>query len=522
MQIVNSSEMKNFEKKAIEAGIPEYVLMENAGQAVADIICGMIGPCQITILVGPGNNGGDGLVIARLLNEKKYNIKVIFICGRKEEDLNTSLIRQTKIEQFNFWENEDRAKEVLLTSDIVIDSILGTGQSRPIEGTIAEILDLVSDVRKTKNLQVIAIDLPTGINDNGIVDKHTVAADITVTMGLPKYGLLAADNSAYIGKLIVSDIFYTNTDISDHYSSPSRDNSFKNNSSEYLTNELIKGILPERPLNAHKGTFGKLLSITGSDQYIGAAVLSGGSAIRSGCGLVTQAASKQLQTVVATVYPEITYLITDNGPECIREAVCRHQAVLIGCGLGRSQFAEDTVTIAIDAVKESGISCLIDADGLNILSTRENWWKGFKKPAVLTPHTGEMSRLTGTDTETINKNRIDTAIKAADKWGHIVVLKGAHTVIASPDGRAAVSPYSNPCLATAGSGDVLAGIIASLMAQGLESFEAACAGVCIHGETAEQLRSEYGDTGIIASDLIKQIPLAIKTMKNGEKNVISH
>lgn len=263
--------------------------------------------------------------------------------------------------------------------------------------------------------------------------------------------------------------------------------------------------LPKRPLDANKGTFGKVLVIAGSEKYPGAAYLSCAAAYRVGAGLVTLATKREVKIIVSRKLPEITFL---SFSESLKK-LSRYDVILIGSGLGQTKETKELIKKFLNKKLPK---LIIDGDGLNILSGIERWWDMMGNEVILTPHPGEMSRLSGLTTQDIQSNREDVAKKFATNWGQIVILKGANTVIAPPKGRVSISPFANPLLSTAGTGDILAGVIAGFIAQGLVPFDAACIGVYIHGLAGEVLRDKFGQSGLLASDLLPVLPKVIKQL----------
>lgn len=273
-----------------------------------------------------------------------------------------------------------------------------------------------------------------------------------------------------------------------------------------LTKEWIINQLPQRPVNAHKGTFGKLLVVAGSKNYPGASYLACAAAYRTGAGLVTLVTEAQVKMIVSRKLPELTFLTSLE----VFKRLYDYDVCLLGPGLGQE---DRSIKFMKGLLKRKLPKIVVDGDGLSILSQEGEWWTKIRNEAVLTPHPGEMGRLTGLSIEKIQSDRINVAQYFAKKWQKTLVLKGANTVIASPAGQVAVAPFANPALATAGTGDVLAGAIAGMLVQGLKTFAAACAGVYVHGMAGEVVKKELGDTGAIASDLLSILPLIIKKLR---------
>ncbi|OGO42815.1 MAG: hypothetical protein A2Z04_02080 [Chloroflexi bacterium RBG_16_57_9] len=534
MKVVTAEEMRHIERASDAAGHTYAMMMEQAGAAVARTVQeAMAGPdSAVLVLVGPGNNGGDGLVTARNLHDAGARVTVYTWRRDTPEDPNFQAVverhipLQTAEEDPNF--GHLRAK--LAGTEIVVDGLLGTGASRPIEGLLKELLDVFRQVRREDSL-IVAIDLPTGLNtDTGAVDTATVPADITVTFAYPKRGFYLFPGAEYIGELVVADI---GTD-------PALGVDLK---VEVATPESIAALLPKRPASAHKGTFGKALLVAGSVNYVGAAYLAGAAATRVGTGLVTMAIPRAIQSMVAARLTEATYLLlpqdmgvlAPGATRLVHEKLKDYEALLLGCGLTQEEptveFVHQLLRVKSKTARARQIGfrkaetrpadekalefppMIIDADGLNALAKVPEWWQSLQVKAVLTPHPGEMARLLDGTIGDVEADRIGSAQQAAEKWNQVVVLKGPYTVIAAPDGRASINPFANPALATAGSGDVLAGAIAGFLAQGLAPFEAAVAGAYVHGLAGDLARSELGDAGVVAGDLVPRLPLAIKQIK---------
>ena len=514
MKILTTEQMHQAEKECASAGLSTEALMENAGKAVAEEVGRILGTVvnqRVLFLIGPGNNGGDGLVTARHLQEWGAKASVYLASARPPEDPNLAMILKHKVTCIEVSQDEMLGKfDTLLDgANAVIDALFGTGAVRPFSGITLQLLDKVNRAKKKRRgLRIIALDLPSGLSaDTGDCDPGCLYADNTITLGFPKPGLFLSSGSERVGKLSVVDI-----GIPTELVAPVN--------TELLTLEWARSVIPERPLNANKGNFGKVLVVAGSINYIGAAYLASSGAIRVGAGLVTLATAMSLQSILASKLTEVTYLplpesrpglISPEAVKVIHPQLNQFDVLLLGCGLGQSQSALKFIELLLLRRKPE-LPLVLDADALNTLATIPNWWQHLTSDGVLTPHPGEMARLTGLSVDEVQSNRIDIARKAAETWHKTVVLKGAYTVTASPEGKCLVSPVANPGLASAGTGDVLTGVIAGLLAQGLGPFEAAALGVYLHGEAGEVIREKLGDAGMVASDLLPVLPVVIKEL----------
>lgn len=517
MKILTASQIRQLEEACAKIGLPSDKLMENAGKAVAEEVKRILGGTDrrhILFLVGPGNNGGDGLVAARHLHDWGAEVTVYLLGRRGDDDPNLKLVRERDIGCVEAAKDEGLSQfsDFLASADAVIDALFGTGTARPFSGNILSVLDRVNKAKnKRPKWRIIALDLPSGLNaDSGAVDPATLYADYTITLGTPKPGLFNFPGAERVGKITVADIGMP-------------ENLAEEANSEYLTGEWVRSVLPERPLQANKGSFGRVLVVAGSMNYIGAAYLACSGAIRVGAGLVTLAATPTLQSILAAKLTEVTYLLLPESrpgavsPEAVRlisQQFESYNVLLLGCGLGQREAAVKLVrSILLPKERRELPTLVLDADALNTLANVPNWWQHLTADAVLTPHPGEMARLTGVPIAEIQADRLGAARKWAAEWNKTVVLKGAYTVIASPEGRTVISPVANPGLASAGSGDVLTGAIAGLAAQGMPLFEAAAGGVYLHGEAGELVKSRLGDAGMVASDLLQELPVVIKNLK---------
>ncbi|MFC1949155.1 NAD(P)H-hydrate dehydratase [Chloroflexota bacterium] len=516
MKVVTAEQMMRIDLDCNRTGLPTSVLMENAGKAVAEEVSQILGTADrhnIVILIGPGNNGGDGLVAARYLHDWGTKVSLYLIGQRQEGDPNLKLVRERDIACIEVAEDKDLGAlvESLPSATAVIDALFGTGKSRLLSGNFSQSLEQVSKAKQDKPaLKIIALDLPSGLNaDSGAADPACLKADYTITLGFPKVGLFNPPGSERAGKITVVDI-----GIPPHLA--------EDISTELITADRARSVLPKRPLGANKGTFGKVLVVAGSINYIGAAYLACSGAMRVGAGLVTLATATSLQPVLASKLTEVTYLpLPESGPGIIspdaagliRNDLGNYDVLLVGCGLG---YNPATAGFIKSLLLEGNIKLpplVLDADALNILADSPGWWQQLTDNAILTPHPGEMARLTGVSVEEVQSDRPGTAKKAATEWHKTIVLKGAYTVVATPEGKSWISAIANPGLASAGTGDVLAGVIAGLVAQGIPRHDAATCGVYLHGEAGEVVRASLGDTGMVASDLLPTLPLVIKQLK---------
>jgi len=507
--------MRRVEQACAQLGLPPDVLMENAGQAVArevDKILGGVDKKRILVLVGPGNNGGDGLVAARHLHEGGGDVAVCLCARQVLNDANLNLVKERGITCLDAKQSEALAnlEGWLPSADAVIDALFGTGSNRPFRGSVLETLERVNQAREEyPSLRIIAVDLPSGLNaDSGVVeDPNCLYADNTITLGLPKPGLYNFPGAERVGRITVADIGIPSGLVSGI-------------TTEVITEDWAGSVLPRRPLGANKGTFGKVLAVAGSINYIGAAYLACSGAMRVGTGLVTLATAHSLQPVLAAKLTEATYLplpesragtISAEAAGPVQQEMGNYNVLLLGCGLGQS----DSVARLVRSILLGKVALppvVVDADALNVLAKFPDWWQRFSGEAIFTPHPGEMARLIGVSVSELLADKAVIVRGLASEWNKTVVLKGAYTIIAAPDGRLRISTVANPGLASAGTGDVLSGAIAGLVAQGLPLFDAAALGVYLHAQAGEMVRENLGDAGMIAGDLLPVLPLAIKRM----------
>jgi NAD(P)H-hydrate epimerase len=449
-------------------------------------------------------------VAARYLYEAEADVRVLLLAPRQDYDPNFAAVRERDIDLIELDEMTAAGivSHNLQRCDAVVDAVLGTGRQRPLEGVVARALDALKDRR----CPLFAVDLPTGVNaDTGEVDQHAAAADVTLTLGYSKLGLHLLPGSTYAGEVEVLDIGLD----------PELGEDIE---IEIMTSQWAREALPERPLVSNKGTFGRVMVVAGSESYTGAATLCCLGALRAGAGLVTLACLPSVRAAVAARLPEVTFLVlpeADGEPSpAAANEVARglqgYDVLVVGPGLGQSAGAQALVRNLLTAEAVTDLPTVIDADALNALARIDDWHAHVRCSAVLTPHPGELGRLTRRLVAEVQADRIASARESAREFTHVVVLKGAETVIASPLGPLRLSPFANAALATAGTGDVLAGTIAGLLAQDVDLSTAAALGVYLHGAAAELYASEYGSSGLLASELGAAIAHAAASLRRGE------
>lgn len=530
IKIFTVDEMVAAEKAADASGVTYRQMMETAGRSVARAIMERypVENRSVTVLVGPGNNGGDGLVAARYLAEAGADV-ALYLYRPRDPQQDDNFARVQEMGLFHANAEEDQRYRVLRLrlrgTGILIDALLGTGVDRPIGGELARMMKQVragleegeragdggqgrltsiaavaSPATDGRRPVIVAVDCPSGLNtDTGALDPLAVPADLTVTFAGPKRGHFIFPGAAAVGELVVADIGIEE-------GLPA----VEAVSLELVTAPLARDLLPERPIGGHKGTFGWALIAAGSENYWGAPLLCGRGAYRAGAGLVALAVPAAVRPVVAGQLPEATYPpVPDEanmGAESARAllgVVDGYDALLFGPGLGEATaFVE-----ALLAEPERLPPLVVDADGLNTLAEMEDWAGRLPANTVLTPHPGEMARLVGAPLGEVKEmDRVELAREKAAAWGHVVLLKGAYTVVAAPDGRAAVQPFAHPILSTAGSGDVLAGVIVALLGQGLPPYEAAVLGGYLHGAAGRLAADDVGDAGLLAAEIADWVP----------------
>jgi NAD(P)H-hydrate epimerase len=497
--------MAAIEKEANARGLSYAEMMQNAGRGLAEAAAEVLsknGWQNVFGLVGPGNNGGDTLIALTRLAEEGFRASA-YIFKRRQDDEWVAQLRAAGGRATFAGADVDFDEAALSSSDVLLDGLLGTGFKLPLRDDAAAVLEqtLLAMELMEEPPFVIAVDCPSGVDcDSGQTALECIPADLTVCMAAIKRGLLKLPAFEFAGELTVVDIGL-----------PLELDSFYGLQTEVADYELVAGLLPDRPLDSHKGTFGTALIAAGSQNYTGAALLAGSAAYRAGAGLVTLAVPEPLHPALAGRLPEATWVLLPHDAGFVSEKAAavllnhlqRPTAFLLGPGLGTHPSTAKFVEEAISNVK---LPTVIDADGLRHLAQAKDWRGKIPSSTALTPHIGEMSALTGLPREEILQNKDEVALKYAKEWGCVVVLKGAFTVIASPDGKMTVIPVASPALARAGTGDVLAGLIVGLLAQGLNAYDAAVAGTFIHAQAGIAAAEDLGSTAsVLAGDLLDSI-----------------
>ena len=518
MYLVTATEMQAMDRMAIERfGIPGRVLMENAGREAARIFRSHFptpAGRPVGVMAGRGNNGGDGHVIARCLAASGYPVTV-FLLGaadrvRGDAAENLRLLQALGIPLVEVPDEEtfDRHAPRMREVGLWVDALFGIGLAKPVEGLFRKAIDFVNGAGRP----VVSVDLPSGLDaDTGRPLGACIRAQLTVTFGLPKIGLVVHPGAGFAGKVEVADIGIPAA-VADLVAPRQR----------LLTPEGVRRMLPQRPADAHKGLAGHLIVVGGSPGKSGAAAMTATAALRIGAGLVTVAAAASLNPVLEALSLEaMTAPLPDGGTGVLGAgagtgltALCRGKSCLaLGPGLGT---APETGELVRGLVRSAEAPMVIDADGLNHLAGHLDLLQGLRLPVVLTPHPGEMARLVGTDAAAVQRDRIGCARRLAVDRGVHVVLKGAGTVVALPDGTVFLNPTGNPGMASGGMGDVLTGAIAGLICQGAAAADAACAGVYLHGAAADALAATVGPRGYLAGDVMRELPAALARLAQGE------
>ncbi|MDP1809645.1 MAG: NAD(P)H-hydrate dehydratase [Actinomycetota bacterium] len=506
MLLAKADRMRAIEEEAVaNQGITLYQLMERAGAAVAEEAGAML-PAggRVIIFCGKGNNGGDGFVAARLLaDKKKYDVEVIMLTGTGEATGAAAGAYREIAHAASITKTPFNSRKHPKSPDLVIDAILGFGLRGTVRGTAAQAIKAINSY----NAPVLSVDIPSGVDaDTGQVEGDAVKADRTITFTCPKAGMAIYPGLDHVGTMRIADIGIAKETIAKH-------------ANVCLGSRAVaRLLLPTRRTDAHKGDCGRVLVLAGSVGMTGAAAMSSLAALRIGAGLVTLGIPESLNDILET---KLTEVITKPLPETpgrtirakaadqIMEMIPATDAVLIGPGLSTHP---GTVTLARQLVTAVPAPMVIDADGLNALVGKTDLLAKRPGPTIMTPHPGELGRLLGISTEAVQSDRLTAAAKAADAWQATVILKGARTIIAG-GGCLHINPTGNPGMATAGTGDVLAGMVAGLVAQGLPPYPASVLAVYLHGRAGDLAARKTTELALIATDLLDYLPTAIRELK---------
>jgi NAD(P)H-hydrate epimerase len=507
MIVVTAEQMREMDRLTIQKyGVPSLTLMERAGEAVAKAVLERFErPAKkgVLIVAGKGNNGGDGFVVARLLKKRRIPCEVVLLARKQElsPDAAHNCAAYVKLKG-KVTEVTDGSLAILgertRGKGLLVDAILGTGIKNAVRGFYAEAIALIN----ASGLPVVAVDIPSGLNtDNGTAPGAAIQAEMTVSLGFPKLGQVIYPGLDYVGDLAIADIGID----------PRAEEEVSPNI-EILTREEIRSLVPIRHPDTHKGTYGHVLVMAGSRGKTGAAVLACRAAMRSGAGLVTLAAPRLLNDIFASSLVEVmTEPLKDGASEEMEplsdsewhRLLDRKDSLLFGPGIGVNDATRSALCWLL---RNLAIPWVIDADGLNNLALEVDRLPDAKSAPIITPHPGEMARLIGTNTASVNRDRVGIARSFALERRCHVVLKGARTVIATADGRVFINPTGNAGMASGGMGDVLAGMLAALLGQGLDPEDTMKLGVYLHGFLGDCAAAERGPIGLIASDIIDRLP----------------
>ena len=532
MKLMTVEEMREIEQRANELDISNEQMMLKAGTGLAILIERKFADsCDHTVigLVGKGNNGGDTLVALNLLKKDGWNAIVVLASSRPSDAILETFIRiGGQVITFGEEKFNSQVKEILTPNSLILDGFLGTGIRLPLKPEASQFLASINKLI-TRQI-VIAVDCPSGVDCNsGETAPETIAATLTLCMEAVKVGMVKEPAFAYCGNFEVVPLGLPKSLAS------------INNEKMLIDAKWAADHVTKRSAFSHKGTFGKVMITGGSINYLGAPQLAGLAAYRLGSGLVTLAVTHSVASVIAGSVPEITWVILDEeggvisetASELLLKELVNYDAVAIGPGIGQEETTQRFLQRIIfqpmknnhrkvgflegDIASSPAVKLpplVLDADALRWLAGQKNWFGSVQLKMVLTPHPGEMSALTGLSIAEIQGDRLSCASKYAHQWQQVVVLKGALSVVAAPDGRICVIPIASSALAKAASGDVLTGMIASLIGQGLPLFEAAALAAWIHGKAGIEAANEIGnEASVLARDIIAAIPTILAEIK---------
>jgi len=516
MKVVTASEMREIDRKAIEDyGISGCVLMENAGRGAADAIEDFIKDNnleRVLVIAGKGNNGGDGFVVARHLVNRGIDCTVLLAfeksSARCDAAANLDIALKMEVDVREPGDDLSSFKELICRPGIIVDALLGTGLNQDVSGSYREIIEMIN----RSGSPVVSLDIPSGLNaTTGRPMRVAVEADMTVTFCLPKLGLVIYPGADYTGELVLVDIGapYCLTE----------DSAIR---TALILEEDVRLLLAPRRADTHKGTYGHTLIVAGSAGKSGAALMAAMGAMRTGAGLVTVAAPSSINPVLESSLTEVMteplfeeipgYMGKEAAPAIIALLEGKAAAV-IGPGISRRDV---TCAVLLEVLGKIDIPVVLDADALWHIAGFMDLLKRFETPLILTPHPGEMARLLGVSVRDVQADRIGISRRFAAEYGCYLVLKGARTVVAAPDGDLFINTTGNPGMATAGAGDVLSGMIGAFLSQGFSPLHSCIAGVFLHGKAGDTAALLKGERGLIATDIIELIPDVIKEISTSE------
>ncbi|MCQ4021594.1 MULTISPECIES: NAD(P)H-hydrate dehydratase [unclassified Ruminococcus] len=510
MKILSCEQMRRLEQSAVDSGIGYYELMKNAGTAAAKAFVEQFdirSDDRAVSICGKGNNGGDGIVAAVYLNSIGIRTDIILVDGEiktPEASKAISEASRANIPIWRIWEETEKSIEKIKAADYIIDAIYGIGFKGGLRENIMPVVELINRSRG----KVMSMDLPSGAEcDSGQVNNLCVNADLTVSFTTLKPVHVLYPSMDFCGMTGVMNVGI-----------PHRLVERSSYWLETTSRANARAVLKKRKVSSNKGTFGTLLAVCGSYGMAGAALLAVRGAYTCGVGLVKAAVTRAVYALNSPVFPEAVYLplienkggrISGENIKTIIEQANKSSAVLIGCGLG---VDDDTTRLVKELILRCEVPLVLDADALNIVAESPEILKHAQCDIIITPHPGEMARLCGISVQQVQQNRKSCAQFFAEKYNVITVLKGAYTIIASPSGKCIVNTTGNPGMARGGSGDVLAGMISGLLAQGHKAFDCACAGVYIHGGAGDICREKLGEYSMLATDIIAAVPEFLKNI----------
>ena len=512
MIVLSTAQMKMAERLADESGVSYYQMMENAGKSAAALIrkrfAGKVSGLECLILCGNGNNGGDGFVVARLLKAFGAKVSVLLCCGvPKTADASKNYQLLEDIKQYHIHKDSAQLSELIKNAAVIVDAVFGTG----FHGELPEQIAAVFAQANATVAYKLALDVPSGINaDSGERAENCFFASQTISFAVPKPAHILPHLQQYFGQIVISDIGITEEIIRRAKEIP-----------DYLSETAVLRMLPKRNDDSHKGSYGKVLLYCGSIGMTGAAIMATIAAMRCGAGLTTLASVKDVAYMAAPQLMEATTLVLPQnkdgslhevGTDMLLTRASKSDVVVAGCGISTYGAAKNTIHALLQL--KNPCKMVLDADGINCLEGNIDILKEKAEgiDLVITPHPGEMARLCGMTIEQVESDRVGLAKRIAAEYGITVVLKGTQTVIAGKNGISYLNRTGNSALAKGGSGDVLSGMIGGFCALGMTAADAAAAAVYLHGLTADELAKRYSKHGILARDILDEIPLILKSL----------